>query len=71
VLDMKPQFHYNNTMRIYKKRPWSHEERTLLTQKYYFCKEKELAELFPDRSYNSCVKQAKYLRERGWVFKKP
>ena len=30
----------------------------------------ELEELFPDRSYNACVKQAKYLRDRGWVFTK-
>jgi hypothetical protein len=58
-------------MKVYKNRPWSHEERTLLSQKYYFCKEEELVELFSGRSYNACVKQAKFLRDRGWVFKKP
>ena len=58
-------------MKNYRKKPWTQEERTLLANKYYFCKETELLQLFPGRSYNSCVKQAKYLRDRGWVFKKP
>ncbi len=58
-------------MKLYSKRPWSHEERKLLSKKYHFSSAEELQVLFPDRSYNACVKQAKYLKDRGWVFDKP
>lgn len=50
------------------RKPWTHEDRILLSKEYYFSDESRLLELFPYRSYNSCVKQAKYLRDRGWVF---
>ena len=57
-------------MKVYTKRPWSRNERELLRKVYYFSNEKELQAHFPDRSYNACVKQAKYLQDRGWVFRK-
>ena len=68
---MRGQFLYNYTMKNYTKQPWSHEERTLLAAKWYNMKKDELNKLFPNRTYNACVKQAKYLRDRGWRFKKP
>jgi len=57
-------------MKVYTKRPWAHKERELLRKVYHFCNEKELQEHFPDRSYNACVKQAKYLQDRGWAFRR-
>lgn len=57
-------------MKRYTKRPWSRRERELLRQVYYKSTAEELQECFPDRSYNACVKQAKYLQDRGWVFYK-
>ena len=68
---MRGQFHYNNTMKNYIKQPWSHSERTLLAAKWYTVKRDDIEKLFPNRTYNACVKQAKYLRDRGWHFKKP
>lgn len=58
-------------MKKYTKKPWSHEERTILSQNYYIVDAEALAELLPERSRGACVKQAKYLRDRGWKFKKP
>jgi len=55
-------------MKQYTKRPWSYKERVLLSKNYHNSDRDRLAKLFPDRSYNACVKQAKYLRDRGWVF---
>ena len=57
-------------MKKYIKRPWTHDERKLLSKVYHQSYRLELEELFPDRTYNACVKQAKYLRDRGWFFKK-
>lgn len=57
-------------MRRYTKRPWTREERVLLTQIYYAASQEELLKNFPDRSLNACIKQAKYLRDKGWAFKK-
>ena len=57
-------------MKNYVKQPWSHEERKLLADNWYVMDKKNLDKLFPNRTYNSCVKQAKYLRDRGWSFKK-
>ena len=57
-------------MRKYTKRPWTYDEKVLLTKVYHKSTKAELAEIFPDRSYNACVKQAKYLRERRWPFRK-
>ncbi len=54
----------------YTRRPWTYDERVTLSKQYYSSDYGRLQELFPDRSYNSCVKQAKYLRDRGWVFTK-
>lgn len=54
----------------YTRRPWTHDERITLSKQYYSSDCERLKQLFPDRSYNSCVKQAKYLRDRGWVFTK-
>lgn len=67
---MRGQFLYNNTMKNYVKQPWSHEERTLLTSKWYHIDRNDIEELFPNRTYNACCKQAKYLRDRGWRFKR-
>lgn len=58
-------------MKNYSKQPWSQAERNLLCEKYHFSTAKELQELFPNRTYNACVKQAKYLKDRGWRLKKP
>lgn len=57
-------------MRKYTKRPWTYDEKVLLTKVYRKSTKAELEEFFPDRSYNACVKQAKYLRERRWPFRK-
>ena len=57
-------------MKIYTKKPWSRKERELLRKVYYFSTSVELQEYFPDRSYNACVKQAKYLQDRGWAFQR-
>ena len=67
---MRGQFLYNNTMKNYIKKPWSHEERKLLAEKWYNLNKNDIEKLFPNRTYNACVKQAKYLRDRGWHFKK-
>ena len=55
-------------MKTYSKKPWSIRERVLLKEHYHSCTEKELLELFPDRTYNSIRKQVSYLRKRGWTF---
>ena len=74
TLDIRCLLNYNNNswkrnaMKVYTKRPWSRNERHLLAKVYYMSTREELEEHFPDRSYNSCVKQAKYLQDRGWVF---
>ena len=57
-------------MKNYIKKPWSHEERTLLAANWYTVDRGDIEKLFPNRTYNACVKQAKYLRDRGWYFKK-
>lgn len=54
--------------REYEKRPWTHTERNLLRNQYYFKTEQELLEIFPDRSINSIRKQVAYLKKRGWCF---
>ena len=68
---MRGQFLYNNTMKNYIQKPWSHEERKLLAEKWYNLNKNDIEKLFPNRTYNACVKQAKYLRDRGWHFKRP
>ena len=55
-------------MKEYQKKPWTHDERNLLRNQYYFKNEEELLELFPGRSMNSIRKQVSYLRQRGWCF---
>jgi hypothetical protein len=55
-------------MKRYVKRPWTSDERNLLKNKYYTSSMEELEQLFPDRSYNSIVKQVSYLKKRGWTF---
>ena len=57
-------------MKNYTKQPWSHEERTLLAAKWYNIDRDQLEKLFPNRTYNACAKQAKYLKDRGWPFKR-
>jgi len=57
-------------MKNYVKKPWSHEERTLLAAKWHLSGPGDIEKLFPNRTYNACAKQAKYLRDRGWRFKK-
>ena len=55
-------------MKEYQKKPWTHDERNLLRNQYYFKNEEELLEMFPGRSMNSIRKQVSYLRKRGWCF---
>lgn len=55
-------------MKEYQKKPWTHDERNLLRNQYYFKNEDELLEMFPGRSMNSIRKQVSYLRKRGWCF---
>ena len=57
-------------MKNYSKQPWSHEERKLLASSWYIVNRIHIEKLFPNRTYNACAKQAKYLRDRGWAFKK-
>ena len=57
-------------MKNYVKQPWSQEERKLLANSWYKVNRDGLEKLFPNRTYNTCAKQAKYLRDRGWHFKK-
>ena len=52
-------------------RPWTHKERVLLSKWYYIVPWDMLEEIIPNRSYNACVKQAKYLQDRGWAFDRP
>ena len=58
-------------MKNYVKQPWSQEERKLLANSWYKVNRDGLEKLFPNRTYNACAKQAKYLRDRGWHFKRP
>ena len=55
-------------MKEYQKKPWTHDERNLLRNQYYFKNEEELLDMFPGRSMNSIRKQVSYLRKRGWCF---
>ena len=70
VLDFLGYFLYNNTMKNYIKQPWSHEERRLLASNWYCVDRNGIEKLFPNRTYNACAKQAKYLKDRGWPFKR-
>ena len=54
-------------MKDYQKKPWSHSDRNLLRNHYYFKTEEELLEMFPDRSINSIRKQVHYLKNVGGV----
>ena len=67
---MRGELFYNIRMKNYVKQPWSHEERTLLANKWYASDRGDIEKLFPNRTYNACAKQAKYLKDRGWAFKK-
>tara|TARA_B100000530_G_C15803159_1_gene426450 strand:+ start:139 stop:324 length:186 start_codon:yes stop_codon:yes gene_type:complete len=57
-------------MRKYIKRPWSKEERTVLSQYYYLKSIEEIQLLLPERTPNAIRKQVLYLRKRGWRFKR-
>ena len=57
-------------MRKYIKRPWSKEERTVLSQYYYLKSIEEIQLLLPERTPNAIRKQVLYLRKRGWPFKR-
>ena len=57
-------------MKNYTKQPWSQEERKLLAHSWYRVDRNDIEKLFPNRTYNASVKQAKYLRDRGWHFKR-
>jgi hypothetical protein len=51
------------------RRPWTRRERALLLEVYGSVPAQELQQYFPDRTVNACIKQAKYLRDRGCIFK--
>ena len=51
---MRGEFLYNIRMKNYVKQPWSHEERTLLTNNWYIRDKESLQQLFPNRTYNAC-----------------
>ena len=70
ILDFLGYLLYNNTMKNYIKQPWSQEERRLLASKWYCTDRDSIERLFPNRTYNACAKQAKYLKDRGWPFKR-
>ena len=57
-------------MRKYIKRPWSKEERTVLSQYYYLKSIEEIQLLLPERTPNAIRKQVLYLKKRGWRFKR-
>ena len=69
-LDFSFIIHYNRTMKQYKKRPWTHDERTLLRSTYHIVDKEVLQNQFPDRTMNSIRKQVHYLKKRGWTFDK-
>ena len=51
------------------KRTWTPKERARLLKVYGTVPARELPQYFPDRTVNACIKQAKYLRDRGCIFK--
>lgn len=51
------------------RRQWTRKERVLLLKVYHSVPAQELPQYFPDRTVNACIKQAKYLRDRGCIFK--
>jgi|TARA_B100001094_G_scaffold150376_1_gene145507 hypothetical protein len=57
-------------MRKYTKKPWTMEERGVLSKYYYLTPLEELIPLLPGRTPNAIRKQVLYLRKRGWPFKR-
>ncbi len=51
------------------KKPWTHEERTILKKYYSFISKEELLEKLPGRTLTSIYSQVHYLEKRGWTFK--
>ena len=41
-----------------------------MADSWYTISKDDIKELLPNRTYNSCAKQVKYLKDRGWRFKK-
>ncbi len=56
-------------MKIYKKKPWTVNERKLLALHYFNTDINNMGELLPDRSHQSIRNQVSYLRKRGYRFK--
>jgi len=57
-------------LKQYKKKPWTLEERRILSENYFLLNIDDLLTLLPDRSEQSIRNQVNYLRKRGYRFKK-
>ena len=55
-------------MKIYKKKPWTVNERKLLALHYFNTDINNMGEMLPDRSHQSIRNQVSYLRKRGYRF---
>lgn len=56
-------------MRTYKKKPWTAEERKLLSEYYFILNLEDMAFMLPDRTEQAIKNQVNYLRKRGYRFK--
>lgn len=55
-------------MKIYKKKPWTVDERKLLALHYFNTDIDHVSEMLPGRSQQSIRNQVSYLRKRGYRF---
>lgn len=58
-----------NSMKIYKKKPWTPEERRILKLFYNVINNEDLQAKLSDRSMGSITNQVHFLKRRGWTFK--
>jgi len=56
-------------MKTYKKKPWTADERRILSENYFLLNIEDLMYLLPDRSEQAIRNQVNYLRKRGYRFK--
>jgi hypothetical protein len=69
-LDIASPFLYNTSMKKYKRKPWTLDERRTLSEHYYRINIEDLLYLLPDRSEQAIRNQVAYLRKRGYRFSK-
>ena len=56
-------------MKKYKKKPWTADERRVLSENYFILNIEDLMYFLPDRSEQAVRNQVNYLRKRGYRFK--